>query len=131
MGYMYERVVYYLKEEMCWIVVVPELPGCQADGETMDEALAFVTLDISGRGYLVYEGGEMSERIGEYETELTEEFLRAMANNAGLTLHVKVIYGKNSHHKTEAIFKALGHAMRIAVERDQRMKEIPSTKGVI
>ncbi len=97
----------------------------------MDEALAFVTLDISGRGYLVYEGGEMSERIGEYETELTEEFLRAMANNAGLTLHVKVIYGKNSHHKTEAIFKALGHAMRIAVERDPRMKEIPSTKGVI
>ena len=97
----------------------------------MDESLAFVSLDISGRPYLVYDGGEMVPLIGNYDTELTEEFLRALAFNAGITLHVKIIYGKNSHHKVEAIFKALGHALRIAVENDPRMKDIPSTKGVI
>ena len=97
----------------------------------MDESLAFVSLDISGRPYLVYDGGEMSPMIGNYDTELTEEFLRALAFNAGITLHVKIIYGRNSHHKVEAIFKALGHALRIAVENDPRMNDIPSTKGVI
>ena len=98
----------------------------------MDETLAFVSLDISGRPYLVYYGGEMSPMIGGYDTELTEEFLRALAFNAGITLHVKIIYGKNSHHKVEAIFKALGHALRIAVESDPRMKnKIPSTKGAL
>ncbi|MBR1728399.1 MAG: imidazoleglycerol-phosphate dehydratase HisB [Selenomonadaceae bacterium] len=98
----------------------------------MDESLAFVSLDISGRPYLVYDGGEMSPMIGNYDTELTEEFLRALAFNAGITLHVKIIYGKNSHHKVEAIFKALGHALRIAVKSDPRMKnKIPSTKGAL
>ena len=97
----------------------------------MDEALAFVSLDISGRPYLVYDGGEMTPMIGNYDTELTEEFLRAVAFNAGITLHVKILYGRNSHHKVEAIFKALGHALRIAVEDDPRMNDIPSTKGVL
>ena len=97
----------------------------------MDEALAFISLDISGRPYLVYDGGEMTSMIGSYDTELTEEFLRALAFNAGLTLHVKILYGRNSHHKVEAIFKALGHALRIAVENDPRMNDIPSTKGVL
>ena len=97
----------------------------------MDETLAFVSLDISGRPYLVYEGGEMTPMIGNYDTELTEEFLRSLAFNAGLTLHAKILYGKNSHDKVEAIFKALGHALRIAVENDPRMNDIPSTKGVI
>ena len=97
----------------------------------MDESLAFVSLDISGRPYLVYDGGEMSPMIGDYDTELTEEFLRAFAFNAGITLHVKILYGTNSHHKVEAIFKALGHALRIATEHDSRMNEIPSTKGVL
>ena len=97
----------------------------------MDEALAFVSMDISGRPYLVYDGGDMAPMIGNYDTELTEEFLRALAFNAEITLHVKVLYGKNSHHKVEAIFKALGHALRIAVENDPRMNDIPSTKGVL
>ena len=97
----------------------------------MDEALAFVSLDISGRPYLVYDGGEMTPMIANYDTELTEEFLRAFAFNAGITLHVRIIYGKNSHHKVEAIFKALGHALRIATEHDPRMNDIPSTKGVL
>lgn len=97
----------------------------------MDEALAFVSLDISGRPYLVYEVGEMASMIGDYDTELTEEFLRAFAVHAGITLHVKVLYGRNSHHKVEAIFKALGHALRQAVEIDSRIQGVLSTKGVL
>ena len=97
----------------------------------MDEALAFVAIDLSGRAYLVFDGGEMAPMVGSYDTELTEEFLRAFAFNAGVTLHVKVLYGRNTHHKIEAIFKALGHALRIAVAKDSRMDGIPSSKGVL
>ena len=97
----------------------------------MDETLAFVALDISGRPFLVYDGGEMSPMIGDYDTELTEEFLRAFAFHAGITLHVRILYGTNSHHKVEAVFKALGHALRIAAEKDPRVQGIPSTKGVL
>ena len=99
----------------------------------MDETLVMVSLDISGRPFLVYDaGGPMAPMIGNYDTELTEEFLRAFAFNAGITLHVKVMYGTNSHHKVEAIFKALGHALRIAVKIDpEAADEIPSTKGML
>lgn len=97
----------------------------------MDEALAFVSLDLSGRPYLVCDMGEMAPMIGAFDTELAEEFLRALALNGGITLHTKVLYGKNSHHKVEAVFKALGHALRIAVENDPRNSKIPSTKGVL
>ena len=97
----------------------------------MDETLALVSLDISGRPFLVYDGGGMAPMIGGFDTELTEEFLRAFAFNAGITLHVKVLYGTNSHHKVEAIFKALGHALRIAVENDPCVDGIPSTKGTL
>ena len=95
----------------------------------MDEALAFVSLDISGRPFLVCELGTLAPTVGAFDTQLTEEFLRALAFNAGITLHVKVLYGSNSHHKIEAVFKALGHALRHAVENDPRMNDIPSTKG--
>ena len=97
----------------------------------MDESLAFVTLDISGRPFLVYDGGEMAPMVGGFDTELTEEFLRAFAMHAGITLHVKVLYGTNTHHKIEAIFKALGHALRIAVSQDPKVKGVPSTKGML
>lgn len=97
----------------------------------MDETLAFVALDISGRPYLVCDMGELSPMIGAFDTELVEEFLRAFATHSGITLHAKILYGKNSHHKIEAIFKALGHALRIAVEKDARNDKIPSTKGVL
>ena len=63
--------------------------------------------------------------------EFTEEFLRAFAMHAGITLHVRILYGTNSHHKVEGIFKALGHALRIAVARDARVTGVPSTKGVL
>ena len=98
----------------------------------MDESLAFVALDISGRSYLVYDGGEMAPMIGSYDSELTEEFLRAFAFNAGITLHAKVVYGSNSHHKVEAIFKALGHALHDAVKiNPEAADELPSTKGML
>ena len=74
----------------------------------------------------------MTPMIGGYDTELTEEFLRAFAFHAGLTLHVKILYGRNSHHKVEAVFKAVAHALRIATEKDARLGDmIPSTKGVL
>lgn len=98
----------------------------------MDETLALVSLDISGRPFLVYDGTEMAPMIGNYDTELTEEFLRAFAFNAGITLHVKILYGSNSHHKVEAIFKALGHALHDAVKiNPETADEIPSTKGLL
>lgn len=98
----------------------------------MDETLALVALDFSGRPLLVYDaGGPMAPMIGDYDTELTEEFLRAFAVNAGLTLHVKIFYGVNSHHKVEAVFKGLGHALRIALARDPRVQGVMSTKGVL
>ena len=97
----------------------------------MDETLALVALDLSGRPYLVYDGGAVAPMIGEYDAELTEEFLRALVVHGGITLHVKILYGQNSHHKIEAIFKGLGHALRQAVESDPRGNGIPSTKGVL
>ena len=97
----------------------------------MDEALAFVALDISGRPYLVYDGGEMAPTVGSYDTEMTEEFLRAFAFNAGLTLHAKILYGRNTHHKIEALFKALGHALAIASKMDATVRGVLSTKGVL
>ena len=99
----------------------------------MDETLVMVSLDISGRPFLVYDaGGAMAPMIGQYDTELTEEFQRAFAFNAGITLHVKVMYGTNSHHKVEAIFKALGHALHDAVRiNPETVDEIPSTKGML
>ena len=97
----------------------------------MDEALAFVAVDISGRPFLAYDGGHMAPQIGAYDTELTEEFLRAFAFHAGITLHVKVLYGNNSHHKVEAVFKALGHALYEAVRVRGDIKGVLSTKGTL
>lgn len=97
----------------------------------MDEALAMVSLDISGRPYLVYDVQTPAAQIGEYDCELTEEFLRALAVHAGLTLHVKLLSGKNSHHIVEAIFKALGRALDEATRKDERIVGVMSTKGML
>ena len=95
----------------------------------MDETLAQVTLDISNRAYLVYHCDIKRESIGSFSCEMVPEFLRAFANHAGITLHVNVPYGTNDHHKIEAIFKALGRALKeaCAITSDQ----VPSTKGVL
>jgi imidazoleglycerol-phosphate dehydratase len=97
----------------------------------MDEALALVAVDISGRGLLVF-GVELPQaKVGRFDTELVEEFLRALAHNAGLTLHVRMLNGRNTHHVIEAIFKGLGRALRQAVEEDARRTGVPSTKGIL
>ena len=95
----------------------------------MDEALAFTALDFSGRAYLVFEADMPQARIGDYDACLTEEFLRAFAVHAGLTLHMKAHYGRNAHHITEALFKSLGLAVKDAVRVEGQ--SVPSTKGVL
>ena len=95
----------------------------------MDETLAQVCVDISGRPFLHYEAAITAERVGTFDTELVEEFLRAFAQHAGLTLHVRVLYGKNAHHIIEAIFKALARSLAEAVQQDERISGVMSTKG--
>ncbi|MCX7841920.1 MAG: imidazoleglycerol-phosphate dehydratase HisB [Clostridia bacterium] len=95
----------------------------------MDEALAMVALDLSGRPYLVFDSRFTSDRIGEMETELVEEFMRAVAFNAGMNLHIKVFYGSNNHHIAEAIFKAFARAFDEATRIDDRIEGVMSTKG--
>ena len=95
----------------------------------MDEALAFVSVDISGRPLLVFRAQFQQERIGAYDSCLTEEFFRAFAVNAGITLHASVEYGANAHHETEALFKALAHALRLAAAPSG--KRLLSTKGTL
>ena len=95
----------------------------------MDEALVLVALDISGRSHLVYEIELPVEIIGSYDTSLTVEFLQALANNAALTLHVKMLRGGNAHHVIEAVFKGLGRALDQATGIDPRVAGVPSTKG--
>ncbi len=97
----------------------------------MDEALAMVSLDISGRPYLVFDAVLPSERVGQFDSELTEEFLRAFSVHAGITLHVRLLSGKNTHHIIEAIFKALGRALDEATCQDDRIKGVMSTKGML
>ena len=97
----------------------------------MDEALARVVVDCSGRPYLAYEVPRGVEAIGLFPFQLVEEFLRAFSVQAGLTLHVSILAGRDAHHMAEGIFKALGRALDVAVSRDDRVKGIPSTKGVL
>jgi imidazoleglycerol-phosphate dehydratase len=97
----------------------------------MDEALADVVLDLSGRPFLVCNLPQLPEKVGEYPSELTEDFLQAFSSNAALTLHVNVPYGRNGHHVIEAVFKALAKALAQAVALAPREKGIPSTKGVL
>ncbi len=94
----------------------------------MDEALAEVSLDFSGRPYLVFAGEFKGDRIGDFETQQIKAFLEALAAGARLTMHVR-FYGENDHHKAESVFKALGFAVRQAVAKEGT--GVPSTKGVI
>ncbi|MGH2835298.1 MAG: imidazoleglycerol-phosphate dehydratase HisB [Solirubrobacteraceae bacterium] len=97
----------------------------------MDEARASCAIDISGRGLLVFEAELPAGAIGNYDHELTEEFLRAVATNAKLTLHVTVQAGTNVHHVIEAVFKAFARALRAAVALDPTEVGVPSTKGTL
>lgn len=95
----------------------------------MDEALAFCSLDISGRAFLVFDAKFSDDRIGEFDTCLAEEFFRAFAFNSGITLHIRQEYGKNDHHICEAIFKAVAHALKQALVDNGG--KVLSTKGVL
>lgn len=96
----------------------------------MDEALSFCSLDISNRPFLVFQGSFTNAMIGSYDACLTEEFFRAFAFNAGITLHINMMYGSNDHHKCEAAFKAVAHALKTAVTPLSDGKTL-STKGVL
>ena len=95
----------------------------------MDESLGFCCLDIYNRPFLVFDADFTDMRIGQYDSCLTEEFFRAFAMNSGITLHLRCEYGKNDHHKTEALFKAAAHALKQA--KELKSGEILSTKGVL
>jgi imidazoleglycerol-phosphate dehydratase len=98
----------------------------------MDETLARVALDISGRALLVFKAEFPSEKIGTFDTELVREFFQAFASNAGLTLHAEALYGANSHHIAEALFKGLARVLREATQIDARAADrVPSTKGTL
>jgi imidazoleglycerol-phosphate dehydratase len=97
----------------------------------LDEALVLAVVDVSGRPYLHYAVHVPRQRLGAYDTDLTEEFFRAFAVNAGITLHLMLIHGRNAHHIVEAGFKALALALDRATQRDPRVAGVPSTKGTL
>lgn len=97
----------------------------------MAESKVEVALDLSNRPYLVYRVDLANDRIGSFDVSLTEDFLYAFSQNAGIDLHVALVYGKNPHHVVEAIFKGLARALRTAVEFDPRMKGLPTVKGAL
>ncbi len=97
----------------------------------MDESLAAVHIDFSGRPCLVFDLPWKRRKIGSFDTELVGEFLQAFVNHGAVTLHARVMAGKNGHHMVEALFKALGRALRQSVARDPRVQGVPSTKGAL
>ncbi len=97
----------------------------------MDDALADVAIDLSGRAACVCNIPFTEAKVGLFDVELVEEFLRALANSAKLNLHINVRYGRNNHHMAEAVFKALARALSDAVRIDERVKGVPSTKGTL
>lgn len=97
----------------------------------MDEALAMVSIDLSGRPFLVFKAEFTRDKAGGMDTELVEEFFRAVAFNACITLHIAAFYGNNNHHIIEAIFKAFGRALDEATRRDERIEGVMSTKGIL
>ncbi len=97
----------------------------------MDEALAFVAIDLSGRAYAVIDAEFASPMIGALPASLVEHFLETLATNARMNLHAKVLYGRDDHHKAEALFKALGRALAVAVAMDARRVGVASTKGTL
>jgi imidazoleglycerol-phosphate dehydratase len=100
--------------------------------QPMDETLAVVAVDLSGRPALVYGDKVRTRLVGDYVTELSEDFFHGFVTHAGANLHAKVLYGRSNHHKIEAIFKCFARAMRYACSKDARLKDqLPSTKGLL
>lgn len=95
----------------------------------MDESLGMAVVDLSGRSYLVFDAAFTNPKLGLFDTELTEEFFQALAFNVKMNLHLKILYGKNTHHQIESLFKATGRALREAVSYNSEIKGVNSTKG--
>ena len=95
----------------------------------MDESLASVHLDLSGRPHLIFHLPLRKRKIGDFDTELVKEFFQALVNNSAITLHAQVAYGSNGHHMVESLFKACGRALRQATSKDEKVRGVPSTKG--
>lgn len=113
---------------------IGDMKGITRYGEftiPMDESLATVHLDISGRPHFVYNVEGLKEKVGTFDTELVQEFFQGFANHAGVTLHINLHYGTNTHHMIEAIFKAFARALDAASTINPRIKGIPSTKGLL
>jgi imidazoleglycerol-phosphate dehydratase len=96
----------------------------------MDEAICMTAVDVSGRSAFVFKG-KLQGRTGGFDVDVVKEFLQAFSNEAKLTLHVNILYGSNLHHRVEAVFKSFGRALKAAVEKDDRIKGVLSTKGVL
>ena len=97
----------------------------------MDETLGMASLDLSGRSYLVFDASFDNPKLGAFDTELVEEFFHALAFNLQMNLHLKILHGKNSHHKAESLFKATGRALREAITINPDIKGVNSTKGML
>lgn len=97
----------------------------------MDEALSTVSVDISGRAYLVFNVEGLKDKVGEFDTELVQEFFQAFTSNAKVTLHINLQYGSNTHHIIESIFKGFGRCLDQATLKNPRIEGIPSTKGLL
>ena len=111
-----------------------EAKGIQRYGSAtipMDESLVSVAIDLSMRPYLVFQMKLRRSKIGTFDVELVEEFFKALCNHARITLHINLLYGRNSHHMVEAVFKGFGRALREAAALDDRASEVPSTKGML
>lgn len=98
----------------------------------MDETLAAAAIDLSGRPHCIVTGKISAKRVGDFQTELTEDFFQGFAQAARANVHLRVVYGRSSHHQVEALFKAFARALRFAVSRDKRLRNVlPSTKGLL
>ena len=118
----------------CLVQALGDKSGIERYGDAlvpMDETLGQVVIDLSGRSYLVFDAEFTNQKLGGYDTETTEDFFQGLAFNAHMNLHARILYGRNTHHEIESLFKALGRALRKAVTINPEIQGVNSTKGMI
>ncbi|QER66670.1 imidazoleglycerol-phosphate dehydratase HisB [Paucilactobacillus nenjiangensis] len=118
----------------CLVQALGDKTGIERYGDAlvpMDETLGQVVIDLSGRSYLVFDAEFTNQKLGGYDTETTEDFFQGLAFNAHMNLHARILYGRNTHHEIESLFKALGRALRKAVKINPEIQGVNSTKGMI
>ena len=118
----------------CLVQALGDKSGIERYGDAlvpMDETLGQVVIDLSGRSYLVFDAEFTNQKLGGYDTETTEDFFQGLAFNAHMNLHARILYGRNTHHEIESLFKSLGRALRKAVTINPEIQGVNSTKGMI